>query len=142
LHSPGPIDDADAAAIASIAPVTALIAPNLMHHLYLAPARRRFPEARLIAPERLKDKRPDLTVDVPLSVSEPARNRTLLGPELLSVLTPLPVAGMPKLDEIAWLHRGARTLILGDLAFNIRPPAPWFTRLFMRWNGGFDRFGP
>ena len=24
----------------------------------------------------------------------------------------------------------------------MRAPAPWFTRVFMRFNGSFDRFGP
>jgi len=38
--------------------------------------------------------------------------------------------------------RVSRTLVLTDLAFNLRPPAPWLTRQIIRLNGGFDRCGP
>jgi hypothetical protein len=61
---------------------------------------------------------------------------------LENALTPIAVGGMPKLDETAWIHRASRTLLLGDLAFHLRAPAPWLTRMFMRYDGGFDRFGP
>src|SRR5262249_21868874 len=50
--------------------------------------------------------------------------------------------GMPSLQETLFVHVHSRTLIATDLVFNVRPPAPWFTRTFMRFNGGFDRFGP
>jgi hypothetical protein len=141
LHSVGPLDDAAAAAIAALGPVTALIAPNLRHHLFVADAQRRFPQARLYAPAGLAAKRRDLTIDVLLPDDE-AGALARLPPALAAVLEPIPVGGMPRLDETAWLHRPSRTLLLADLAFNIRPPAPWFTRNFMRLNGGFDRFGP
>jgi hypothetical protein len=141
LHSVGPLGDDSAAAIAALGPVTALIVPNLRHHLFVADARRRFPKAQLYAPAQLVAKRRDLRVDVPLPQDE-AGALARLPAALAAVLTPLPVGGMPRLDETAWLHRASRTLLLADLAFNLRPPAPWFTRTFMRWNGGFDRFGP
>ena len=46
LVSPVPIDDALAAAIAELGRVELLIAPNLLHHLYIDAAARRYPEAR------------------------------------------------------------------------------------------------
>ncbi len=49
---------------------------------------------------------------------------------------------MPKLQELALLHRASRTLILTDLAFHIRHSASWFTPLFMRINGAYGHFGP
>jgi hypothetical protein len=141
LHSPGPLDDAATAAIAALGSVGTILGPNLEHHLSLAAARARFAGARLYAPASLLRKRPDLPVAVQLPMDEAAANAAL-PPELRAILTAFPVAGMPKLDEIAWLHRPSRTLVLTDLAFNIRAPKPWFTRTFMRCNGGFDRFGP
>src|SRR6476619_3027481 len=109
LHSPGPIDDADAAAIDQLGKVTALLGPNLMHHLYLQPARARWPEAQLVAPAGLQRKRADLRIDVPLEVAAP---RT----PWPGVLEPVGVGGMPSVDEIAWLHVPSRTLLLADLA--------------------------
>ena len=49
---------------------------------------------------------------------------------------------MPKLQETLFVHLPSRTLVATDLVFNVRAPAPFFTRTFMRFNGGFDRFGP
>jgi hypothetical protein len=131
LCAPGPLGDDDADAIAALGPVRALLAPNLLHHLFLADARRRFPEARLYAPPGLARKQPALTIDAPLAEWPHG--------EALAVRA---VGGMPRLEESALVHRASRTLILTDLAFNVRPPRPWLTRTFMRCNGGFDRFGP
>ncbi len=139
LHSPGKLDDAAAESLRALGPVRALLAPNLLHHLFLVAARRHFPDARMIAPAGLARKRPDLPIDVPLSAGAPPADLAAL---LEGVLTPIFVGGMPRLDEIAWIHAPSRTLLLGDLAFNVRAPAPLMTRLFMRLNGGFDRFGP
>jgi hypothetical protein len=131
LSSPGPLDEADAAAIERLGRVSALVAPNLRHHMFLTNARRRFPGSRLYGPLGLAAKRPDLSVDATLS--EWSHRATMVA---------FFVGGMPKLEEWVLLHRASRTLILTDLAFNLRPPKPWFTRTFMRINGGFDRFGP
>jgi hypothetical protein len=128
--SPGPLDDAQLAAIARLGPVRALVAPNLMHHLFLGAVQRRFPEARVYAPPGLAKKQPTLTM-APLS-SWPYGD----------TLAVHAVGGMPKLEESALVHRASRTLVLTDLAFNVRPPRPWWTRTFMRMNGAFDRFGP
>jgi hypothetical protein len=137
LHSPGPLTEEDAAQIRAFGPVRSLLAPNLLHHLFLADARRLFPEAQLVAPAGLARKRPDLHIDVPLSGGAGELPAWFAG-----VLAPIAVGGMPKVDEIAWVHAPTRTLLLGDLAFNLRPPKPWFTRTFMRLNRGWDRFGP
>src|SRR5688572_33331474 len=66
LVSPVPIDDARAAALAELGSVEYLIAPNLLHHLYLEAAARRYPDARVLAPSRLRDKRPGLRVHAAL----------------------------------------------------------------------------
>jgi hypothetical protein len=130
LVSPGPLGDDDAAAIAALGPVRAIVAPNLLHDRYLAAAVVRFPEARLYAPPALARKHPALRVDgPPAAVADGA-------------LHAVDVGGMPKLQETLLVHAPSRTLVATDFVFNVRAPAPWFTRTFMRFNGGFDRFGP
>ena len=139
LHSPGPLGDDDAAAIGQLGRVGLILAPNLLHHRFIADARRRFPDARLVAPAGLADKRRDLVVDLPLALDQ-AHAPAL--PQLDDTLAPIAIAGMPKLDEIVWLHRPSKTLLVGDLVFNLRPPRPWLTRTVMKLNGAWDRFGP
>jgi glyoxylase-like metal-dependent hydrolase (beta-lactamase superfamily II) len=133
LISPGPLDDAAAAAIAALGPVRAIVAPNLMHHRFVAAARARFAEARLYAPLALAHKAPALRID-----GAPAEVAAIVDDTLHAV----EVGGMPKLEETLLVHAPSRTLVATDLVFNLRAPAPWFTRTFMRLNGGFDRFGP
>jgi hypothetical protein len=134
LISPGPLDDGAAAEVAAFGPVRAVVAPNLMHHLFLAAALARFPEARLYAPAGLAKKQPALAIaGPPAAVAADAAGATLRA---------IDVGGMPKLQETLFVHLPSRTLVATDLVFNVRAPAPFFTRTFMRFNGGFDRFGP
>src|SRR3954452_15364660 len=63
LVSPGPLGDEDAAAIAALGPVRAIVAPNLLHHRYLAAALARFAEGRLYAPAALAKKEPALRIE-------------------------------------------------------------------------------
>jgi len=130
LVSPGPLGDGDAAAIAALGPVSAIVAPNLFHHRFVGAASARFAAARLYAPAALAAKQPALRIAGPPSeIADDA-------------LHAIAVGGMPKLDETLLVHLPSRTLVATDLVFNLRPPAPWLTRTFMRFNGGFDRFGP
>ena len=133
VHSPGPLDEAITAEVAGLGPVRALVAPNLLHHLFVADWQRAFPEARTFAVPGLEKKRPNLRVD------------ELLGdvaPEGWAGTLDLIVArGVPTIAEVVFRHRPTRTLILGDLAFNVRR-GDWSTRAIMTLNGAFGRFGP
>ena len=140
LISPGPLDDDSAAAIAALGPVGAIVAPNLLHHLYLAAALARFPAARLFAPAALAKKQPTLAIAGPPAAAAAAA--AAAGAAADAALMTIDVGGMPKLQETVFVHAPSRTLVATDLAFNLRPPTPWLTRTVMRFNGGFDRFGP
>jgi hypothetical protein len=52
------------------------------------------------------------------------------------------VTGAPSLNETVFLHRASRTLLCLDLCFNVRESASFVTRLLMRVNGAYGRFGP
>lgn len=114
LVSPIPIDDALAVQIASLGEVAFLIAPNLLHHMYLADAVGRYPSARVLAPERLADKRPDLRIDGSLERDLPSL--------LTQSVDVLKFEGSPTLDEFLFCHRARRTLVVTDLVFNVRRP--------------------
>ena len=134
LHSPGPLQPDLTAQLIALGPVQALVAPNAMHHLYLGENIRVFPQATAFVSPALAAKfKEPLTYEI-LSDEPPVLWRDDFTQHL--------VGGMPKLQEIAFLHRVSRTLILTDLAFNIRQSDSWFTRLFMRVNGAYGHFGP
>jgi len=129
VHSPVPLelvrDELD-----DLGEVAWRVAPNLMHHLYQLPYQEAYPASRLVAPEGLAAKRPELRIDVPLS-APPAEWR--------NHLASCAVAGNPTLDETVFLHRPSRTLILTDLAVHMGPWNHWGVRLYARLNRCYGR---
>ena len=134
IHSPGPLRPELTAQLVALGPIQALVAPNAMHHLYLGENIRAFPQATVYVSPALPAKiKGAFTYNI-LSDEPPVLWRDDFTQHL--------VGGMPKLQEVVLLHRASRTLILTDLAFNIRQSDSWFTRLFMRVNGAYGQFGP
>jgi hypothetical protein len=133
LHSPGPLDPAQAMQVEQLGPVRALVAPNAMHHLFLRAACEAFPEARVFTAPGIETKVTGVRIGEVLGDEPPP----LWSADLDQVL----VEGAPRLNEVAFLHRSSRTLLLTDLAFNVRHSDSFLTRLFMRVNGGYGRFG-
>ena len=129
LIAPVHSDDNLINAIAALGPVRAIIAPNLMHHLYVGKWMEAFPEARSFGPEGITAKRPDLTFDY------------ALGPKFdqgfSSDLLRFPIAGMPRMNESLFLHRLSGTLIATDFCF-FMPEAKGITGLFA-WLTGIKR---
>jgi hypothetical protein len=132
LHSPVAIDDALAAELAAIGPVMQVVAPNLLHHVHLTACLRRYPDARLYAPQGLARKRPDLRIDGLLADEAP--------PAWAEVMDQHLIKGAPRLDEVVFCHRRTGTLIATDLVFNVRDPQGWATRLALRSFGTLGRF--
>jgi len=121
LHSPVPIDDALAAELAALGPVTHIVAPNALHHLYFGDARSRYPDATAWGAPGLADKRPDLSFDHTLG-ERPA--------PWGDVIDSLFVDGIPWANETVFVHRPSKTLLITDLLFNIQRPANRRSRFF------------
>jgi hypothetical protein len=49
---------------------------------------------------------------------------------------------MPRLNEVVFLHRHSRSLIIADLAFDFGPDTHWLLATIMKLNGGWGRFSP
>ena len=111
LLSPVRMDDKEAAAIAAIGPVSWIVAPNRMHHLWLGETRMRFPEAKLAGPPGLADKRPDLHFDYVIQDGHGPWS-----PALEHVL----IKGAPQVAEVVFYHRPSGTVLATDLVMNIR----------------------
>lgn len=134
VHTPGPLDDDVRRAIDSLGPVRALVAPNLLHHMFLAESIHAYPEARVFGAPGLREKLGDVRIDEVLGDRPP----DLWSADLDQIF----VTGAPSLNEIVFLHRASRTLLCLDLCFNVRESASFATRLMMRVNGAYGRFGP
>ncbi|MEX2205372.1 MAG: DUF4336 domain-containing protein [Myxococcota bacterium] len=134
VHAPGPLTAGLRSEIEALGPVRALIAPNLLHHLFLAPCAQAFAQARVFGAPGLREKLASTRIDEVLGEEAP--------PLWAAELDQLLVQGAPRLNELVFLHRASRTLVCLDLCFNVRRSASLFTRLFMRANGAWGRFGP
>ena len=132
IHSPIPLDDALAVEIEALGPVHALVAPNCFHHLHMAAASQRWPEAKVYAPAGLKTKRPDLRIDIEL---EPG---TQPWPEFGPLLR---IEGATDMQEFVFLHLPSKTLIVCDLVFNMHSADNGLTRLLLRLVGAWQRLG-
>jgi hypothetical protein len=133
LHCPVEMDASTVREIAAAGPVRFLVAANKLHYLFLKSACAAFPEAELHGAPGLAEKRRDLCFDATLGDAPPAA--------WSADLDQLHVRGIPRAEEVVFLHRASRTLLLTDLCFNVQH-GDTLTRLFMRVNGAWKRFGP
>jgi hypothetical protein len=134
LHSPVSLDPALRGALDRIGRVRWVVGPSKVHHFFLGDYVRAWPEAELCGAPGLCDKRPDLRFQRVLGAAPVSG----WGDELRHHL----FGGAPRLNEIVFLHRGSRTLLLTDLAFNVQPGPGNRARILHWLLGATGRFGP
>jgi hypothetical protein len=134
LHSPVQLDPETREAVDALGTVRWLVGPSKVHHLFLGDWARAYPSAQLLGAPGLAEKRRDLRFDGALSEESAALWNGELRPALFE--------GAPSLNEVVFLHPASRTLLLTDLAFNVRPGAGGRARLFHWLVGATGRFGP
>ena len=108
--------------VEALGPVAYLVAPNRLHHLFMADWQKAFPDAAAYLAPGLESKRKDLRYDGLLSdEAEPGWKGTI---------EQVVVQGFPFANEVAFYHAPTTTLVLTDLAFNIgtNTKLPWLTR--------------
>ena len=123
LYSPTAIDEALKSEIAAFGEPTLIVAPNLYHHLYVRAAKEAFPQARVLCAPGLVDKRANFDWDGTLSD----------GMEVTKGLRAKAIAGAPKIEEFVLYHEASRTLVVGDLIFNLqnlKGLTSWFFRAY------------
>lgn len=136
IVAPPAIDDALAERLEAMGAVRHLIAPNRLHHGFIAAASARWPEARVHAAEGVAERHPELRVDEVL----PARPGADAG-TLPDELHPLAIAGAPDIAETVLLHPASATLIATDLVFHVLEPTGWLAPLILRVVGAHRRLG-
>ena len=135
LHSPVALDGALRDALAALGPARAAVAPNRFHHLYIGAYREAFPAIQLFAAPGLAEKRRDVRFDGVLDRDDaPAA--------WAGEIDQAVVRGFPMINEVAFCHRASRTLLVADLAVNLKSDAPLLTRIVFGLLAGYGRFGP
>lgn len=132
IHSPVAHSPDLAAELAALGPIGHVVAPNAMHDTYLEGWFQACPQARFHGARGFAKFRPDLKFTDTLGDAP--------DPAWADVFDQLMVRGMPRLNEVVFLHRASRTLILTDLAFNLGPDMPLLSRVLLKVNGAYDCF--
>jgi hypothetical protein len=112
IHSPIAWSDCICAAIDCLGSVNFLVAPNSLHHSYLASWQRRYPAARNYGLATLAGKGDKPVFDEVLGKKPPEA----WGDVFKQCLVPGSL-----LTEVDFFHRASRTLILTDLIENFEP---------------------
>ncbi len=131
LISPIKFKEAEVQRIIQQGGVSDIIAPSMLHHLYISAAKRNFKTARLWCTEGLQTKRSDISWD---HVVHPAN--WPFGDFLKMQI----IEGMPKVNEIAFFHEASKSLILIDLCFNLQDPRGFASGLLLRLFGTYKKF--
>lgn len=116
IWSPVALSEALGAELADLGEVRHLVAPNSLHHLFLAEWRDAYPLAKLHAAPGLAAKRPDLAFDAELGDAPPLA----WSEDLDQVLVP----GNRITTEAVFFHRPSRTVLFTDLIQQF--PQGWF----------------
>lgn len=112
----------------AIGPVSYIVAPNKLHHLFLGDWVGRWPDALLFAPPGLARKRPDLTFDGELGDHPDLHWKA----DVDQVI----VHGSLAMQEVVFFHRASSTVIICDLIQRFPPEyLGGFKGLLMRLGG-------
>lgn len=131
VHSPLEPTEARVAAVQALGEVRHLVAPSLMHHLYIGGWSERFPDAEVHGVPGLAAKRTDVAFDHELGEPHPAWAGTI---------DQTMVGGAPGLNEFAFYYRPAKALLCTDLVFNIVEPPNLATSMVLVLAGTRGRF--
>ena len=134
LHSPVELDAGLRRELDAVGRVRYVVAPNRVHHLYAGRVAESYPDARLWVGPGVERKRPDLVHVAVLDDEAPVEWRGQVDQVFF--------AGRPYENEVTFFHRASRTLILCDLAFNLREGTAFVTRWLMRSIRSYGHFGP
>ncbi len=134
LHSPVRPTAERRRAVERLGPVAHLVAPNLIHSLGIEPWRALHPSAKVWASPAFNRRHPDIVVDSVLTndVETPWRDE----------IDHCVVEGHSVLDEVVFLHRPSKTLIVTDvIQKHAAAGESWFWRGVKRIAGILGRGG-
>ena len=126
--SPVALNDELVSAVNALGPVSHIVSPNKIHHLFLGEWKERWPDARLYAPPGLAERKPELEFDAILGDSP--------DPAWASDIDQVIFHGSLSMEEVAFFHRQSRTVLFCDLIQRFpEHAANGWRGMLMRLNG-------
>jgi len=131
VHSPVDLDEGIQQALDALGEVGDLVAPSTFHDLYWKRYFTTYPEARFYCAPGVQKEHPEHPFDAALTDAAPQA----WGEEIDQLL----VRGMPKVNEVVFLHRSSRSLIVADLLFNLGRDLNLFSGILFWLFGTYGR---
>lgn len=135
LHSAIRMKPVDLAKLDALGKVSVIVIPNIIHFSDAPFYKRIYPEAQVYVPQKLVKKS-----EKKLKVTGSLEGAWPYNDELLCISFTKTF-----LSESAFIHRESKTLILTDMAFNVKAEDfknPIEKLILGQWNGILDQFGP
>ena len=130
LYSPVALNAENIASIRALGTVTDIVAPNLMHHMYLRPCVAAFPDANCWVPEGLLEKIGSV------DGAQIIKPDTVFGNA--SGIKKITLTGH-RIQETMIFHEASRTLLTADLLYNYRSEQYPAEKLFFWIIGNYGR---
>ncbi len=134
IHSPAPLEDALFSELNSLGKVSAIVAPSRMHDLYLRLYFEKYPNAQFYCAPGLAEEHPQLPFTATLS----SEKNYFWNKEIQQLL----VHGMPRVNEVVFLHRSSGSLIVADLLFNLGRNCSFITKCYLLLAGAYRKVTP
>jgi hypothetical protein len=129
VHSPAPLGEGLWQALDALGEVRYVSAASGLHgHRFMEQYATAYPEAEMLAPPGLARRRPDLDFAVELGDET--------DPRLAADFDQALVRGHRHWTEVLFLHRPSRTLLVGDVVWNVTASLPFGARLWAGWRPG------
>jgi len=132
IYSPLSVDDATAQQIDALGDVRFLVAPNSLHWMFLKAAKERWAGARVLASPVLASKLGSFQFE---HLPETGRIAGMDGIRIERI------QGAPRIQEHVLLHEPSRSLVVGDLVFNVQECRSFWMRLVLRLGGTWKKVG-
>ena len=118
LYNPTPIDPETKAALEKLGTVRYIVAPSLVHHLFVDPYAAAYPSAKLIGPEGITDKKKPLTF---LEIKDASEGSNSSYNAQIGWGSEVEFQYFPDFThkELMLYHRPTKTLFVGDMLWNL-----------------------
>jgi len=134
VHSPVKLTDTIKVDLEELGPVGCVVAPSCVHDLYLDDYAKAYPDVSFYTAPGFKK-----TAEFEQSAHTPGPS----APEVWAdEIAQIRVAGVPRINEVVFLHKRSRSLIVADLVFNINHRKRLLDRLALRLYGCYGRATP
>jgi len=122
--------------------VSVIIAPNLMHHLYLEACAKAFSSAKVYVTSGLEEKYKHLATINVLAQTAPKEWEGCVELHYFHGFAVMELTGARLINEVVFFHKASQTLVLTDTAYNIGSNSSFLTKLVTYLLGSYKKLGP